>query len=139
MTQDVACTFPDTMLLTCSMVSAEACTAEEGCCITACAAACAAALAALATVWAAEDSLVAWLMAGMLPGMLHGSEAPPALPGCMAVLQCKLVQSTVLTGALLGVRLLQGQGCHCSAKSKQSTKQPMQKSLELGVVPAHLE
>ena len=81
MTQTVPCTVPDMMQLTCSMVSAEACTAEEGCCITAWAAACAAALAALATVWAAEDSLVAWLMAGMLPGMLREMEAPPAVPG----------------------------------------------------------
>ena len=81
MIQTVPCTFPDMALLTCSMVSAEACTAEEGCCITACAAACAAALAALATVWAAEDSLVAWLMAGMLPGTLRGMEAPPAVSG----------------------------------------------------------
>ena len=81
MTQTKPCTFPEMMQLTCSMVSAEACTAEEGCCITACAAACAAALAALATVWAAEDSLVAWLMAGMLPGMLREMEAPPAVPG----------------------------------------------------------
>lgn len=81
MRQTVPCTYTDMMLLTCSMVSAEACTAEEGCCITACAAACAAALAALATVWAAADSLLAWLMAGMLPGTLRGMEAPPAEPG----------------------------------------------------------
>ena len=84
------------------MVSAEACTAEEGCCITACAAACAAALAALATVWAAEDSLLAWLMAGMPPGMLRGMDAPPAVPGVHGGPTGKLGQSTTMTGTLLG-------------------------------------